>query len=169
VILQKSCEVGPDETLGDVYFNKLFPLGVSAMLEAADLVHAGKHTETVQDESQATYEGWCRSAEARIDRAKPVVQVYDLIRGCNPAPGAWTTLGGKKLFIFESRKRVFRRFADVSGKIGEVAAITEQGIQVTAAGGQIEVSRVRHEDGKKIPAVEFARAAGLTAGTLLGS
>ena len=50
IILQKECSVGPDDTLGDVYFNHLFPLGVKAMLEAADLVFAGKHTETVQDD-----------------------------------------------------------------------------------------------------------------------
>ncbi len=169
VVLQKTCEIGPDETLGDVYFNKLFPQGVKAMLEAADLVVAGKHTETVQNEAEATYEGWCRSAEARIDWAKPVGQVYDLIRGCNPAPGAWTTLGGKKLYIYESRKIVFRRFADVAGKIGEVSAVSDQAIRITAAGGQIEVQRVRHEDGKKIAAGEFARSAGLTVGTVLGS
>src|SRR5450759_5991636 len=88
------------------------------------LVLAGKHQETVQDESQATYEGWCRSAEARIDWNKPIAHVYNLVRGCNPAPGAWTTLNGKKLQIFDARKVVFRRFADVVGKIGEVTDVT---------------------------------------------
>jgi methionyl-tRNA formyltransferase len=169
IVLQKSCEIGPDETLGDVYFKKLFPLGVAAMLEAADLVMAGKHTETVQDETQASYEGWCRGAEAKIDWAKPVDQVYNLIRGCNPAPGAWTTIAGKKLFVFDARKITFRRFADVSGKMGEVTAVGEHSIQVTAQGGQIEILRLRHEDGKKIDAAEFARASQLAAGTFLGT
>lgn len=169
VILQKACDVGPDATLGDVYFNSLFPMGVAAMLEAADLVFAGKHTETVQDESQATYEGWCRGAESKIDWAKPVGQVYDLIRGCNPAPGAWTTIGGKKLYIYDARKVVFAKFADVAGKIGEVSAIDQKTIRITAAGGQIEVLRLRHEDGKKVDAGEFARSAGLTVGTAFGS
>lgn len=169
VILQKACDVGPDETLGDVYFNKLFPMGVAAMLEAADSVYAGKHAEIVQDESQATYEGWCRSAESRIDWTRPVGQVYDLIRGCNPAPGAWTTIGGKKLYVYDARKIVFGRFADVAGKIGEVSAIGEKSIRVTASGGQIEVLRLRHEDGKKVDAGEFARSAGLSVGTALGS
>jgi methionyl-tRNA formyltransferase len=169
IILQKSCEIGPDETLGDVYFKKLFPLGVAAMLEAADLVMAGKHTETVQDETQASYEGWCRGAEAKIDWAKPVDQVYNLIRGCNPAPGAWTTIAGKKLFVFDACKITFRRFADVSGKMGEVTAVGEHSIKVTAQGGQIEILRLRHEDGKKIDAAEFARASQLAAGTFLGT
>ncbi|MCC6532801.1 MAG: methionyl-tRNA formyltransferase [Burkholderiales bacterium] len=169
VVLQKSCDIGADETLGDVYFNKLFPMGVAAMTEAADLVFAGKHKQAVQDESQATYEGWCRAAEARIDWTRPVGQVYDLIRGCNPAPGAWTTLNGKKLYIYDARKLVFRRFADVAGKSGEVSAIGEHSIRVTASGGQIEVLRLRHEDGKKMDAVEFVRSAGLAAGTMLGT
>jgi methionyl-tRNA formyltransferase len=168
VILQKECEIGPDETLGDVYFNKLFPLGVKAMLEAADAVMAGTHRETVQDETRATYEGWCRAAEARIDWAKPVEHVYNLIRGCNPAPGAWTTLGGKRVQVFEARKVAFRRFADVVGKIGEVSGVTDESFKVTAQGGLIEVLRARGEDGKKLAGGEFARAQGLSAGVLLG-
>src|SRR5580658_4221657 len=63
VVLQKKTPIGPDDTLGSVYFDRLFPMGVAAMLEAADLVLAGKHTEIIQDESQASYEGWCKTAE----------------------------------------------------------------------------------------------------------
>lgn len=169
VILQKECDIGPDETLGDIYFNKLFPMGVAAMLEAADLVIAGKHTETLQDESRASYEGWCRSAEARIDWAKPIDQVYDLIRGCDPAPGAWTTLAGKKLQIFNARKIPFRRFADVVGKMGEVSEVAASSFKVTAQGGRIEVLRARLEDGKKAGGGELAQAAGIANGTMLGT
>src|SRR5690348_16210990 len=60
VVLQKETPIGPDDPHGRVYFDRLFPMGVQAMIEAADLVVAGKHRETVQDESQASYEGWCR-------------------------------------------------------------------------------------------------------------
>jgi methionyl-tRNA formyltransferase len=169
IVLQRECAIGPDETLGDVYFNRLYPMGVKAMLEAADLVFSGKHRETVQDESQASYEGWCRDAEARIHWAHHVDFIYNLIRGCNPAPGAWTTLNGKKLQIFDARKRVARRYADVKGKIGEVSDITEASFKVTAQGGVIEVLRARAEEGKKLSGGELARAAGLTSGTVLGN
>jgi methionyl-tRNA formyltransferase len=168
VILQKECAISPDDTLGSVYFERLFPQGVAAMLEAADLVLAGRHAETAQDESQASYEGWCRTAEARIDWAKPVDQVYNLVRGCNPAPGAWTTHNGKKLQLFDARKVVFRRFADVAGKIGEVAALSAQSFTVTAQGGVIEVLKARYEDGKKGGGAEIAQAGGLKPGSLLG-
>jgi methionyl-tRNA formyltransferase len=168
VILQKRTPIGPDDTLGSIYFDRLFPMGVQAMLEAADLVMAGKHTETVQDESHASYEGWCRSAEARIECARPIEQVYNLVRGCNPAPGAWTIFGGKKLQIFDARKILFRRFADVPGKIGEISDVTAQSFKVTAQGGLIEVLKARFEDGKKASGGELAQASGIAAGSLLG-
>jgi methionyl-tRNA formyltransferase len=169
IILQKEVEIGPNETLGEVYFNKLFPMGVEAMLEAADLVVTGRHKEVVQDESQATYEGWCREAEARIEWSRPVEHIYNLIRGCNPAPGAWTMLNGAKLQIFDCRKIRFRRFADVKGGIGEIAEVGEQSFRITAHGGQIEVLRARLADGKKIAGGELAQTAQLAAGTKLGT
>ena len=169
VVLQKKTPIGPDDTLGSVYFDRLFPLGVQAMLEAADLVLAGKNVETVQDESQASYEGWCRAAEAKIDWAKPIDQIYNLIRGCNPAPGAWTTLNAKKLQIFDARKTLFRRFADVPGKIGEVTGVTAQSFKVTAQGGLIEVLKAKFEDGKKVSGGELAQAGSVQLGSLLGS
>jgi methionyl-tRNA formyltransferase len=169
VILQKKTPIGPDDTLGTVYFDRLFPLGVQAMLEAADLVVQGKHQETVQDESQASYEGWCRAGEARIDWAKPIDHVYNLIRGCNPAPGAWTTLNGKKLQVFDARKVVVRRFAEVVGKIGEVTEVTAQSFKVTAQGGMIEVLKAKLDDGKKVSGGEVAQAGGIKAGSMLGT
>lgn len=169
IVLQKECDIGPDETLGDIYFNKLFPMGVQALLEAADLVAAGKHSERAQDESQASYEGWCRDAESHIQWANHVDFVYNVIRACNPAPGAWTTLNGQKIRIFDARKHPFRRYADVAGKIGEVSSVNETGFRVTAQGGAIEVLRARGADGRKVSGGELARSVGLSNGALLGN
>ena len=169
VILQKVTPIGPDDTLGTVYFDRLFPMGVQAMLEAADLVMAGKHKEVVQEEAQATYEGWCRAAEARINWHNHVDFVHNTIRGCNPAPGAWTTLNGKSVQIFDCKKHPVRTFGAVKGKIGEVTDVSDKSFFITAQGGRIEVLRARGEDGKKLAGGEFARTAGLAAGTILGN
>jgi methionyl-tRNA formyltransferase len=169
VILQKETPLSADDTLGSVYFDRLFPMGVAAMIEAADLVMAGKHRETAQDETRASYEGWCRAAEAKINWASHVDFIYNLIRGCNPAPGAWTTLNGKKLQIFDSRKQPFRTFAAVKGKIGEISEIGAASFFVTAQGGRIEVLKAKHEDGKKVSATELVAQNGITPGTALGS
>jgi methionyl-tRNA formyltransferase len=169
VVLQKETPIGPDDTLGTVYFDRLFPMGVKAMLEAADLVLAGKHREAVQDESQATYEGWCRKAEARLNWANHVDFVYNTIRGCNPAPGAWTTLDGKELQLFDARKHPVRTFGAVKGKLGEVVEVTEKSFQVTAQGGRIEVLRAKLADGKKVAAADLLSAGQIKPGMFLGS
>jgi len=169
VILQKETPIGPDDTLGSIYFDRLFPMGVKAMLEAADLVMAGKNREADQDETAASYEGWCRTAEARINWANHVDFVFNLIRGCNPAPGAWTTLAGKRLQLFDCRKHLFRTFGAVKGKTGEVSGVTASGFFVTAQGGCIEVLKAKHEDGKKVSAGELVTALGVVPGTCLGT
>lgn len=169
VILQKETAISPDDTLGTVYFDRLFPMGVQAMLEAADLVVSGKHRELVQDESQATYEGWFRDGEARINWANHVDVVHNLIRGCNPAPGAWTSLGGVKLQIFDCRKHPVRTFGAVKGKIGEVVECTPASFQVTAQGGRIEVLRAKLGDGKKVAAADLLASGAIKAGQLLGT
>jgi methionyl-tRNA formyltransferase len=168
IILQKITPISDNDTLGTVYFDRLFPMGVAAMLEAADLVVAGKHTETVQDESKATYEGWFRANESKINWHNHVDVVHNLIRGCDPAPGAWTTLGGKKVQLFGSRKHPVRTFGAVKGKPGEVVSIADS-MFINAQGGQIEVTKLKHEDGKKVSAAEFAAAYGVAPSTLLGS
>jgi len=169
VILQQETRIGPDDTLGTVYFERLFPMGVQAMLEAADLVVAGRHRELVQDESQASYEGWCRKAEAHIRWASHVDFVYNLIRGCNPAPGAWTTLAGMELQIFDARKHPVRTFGAVKGKIGEIVEAGPAGFQVSAQGGRIEVQRAKLGEGKKVAAGELVGAGAVTPGMVLGS
>jgi methionyl-tRNA formyltransferase len=169
VILQKTTDITPDDTLGTVYFDRLFPMGVAAMLEAADLVVAGKHREVVQDEALASYEGWCREAEARLNWANHVDFIYDTIRGCNPAPGAWTTLNGTKLQIFDARKHLTRTFGGVKGKIGEVSEVGAESFMVTAQGGRIEVLKAKLGDGKKIAAAELAKSGSLAPGAILGT
>jgi methionyl-tRNA formyltransferase len=169
VILQKETPIGADDTLGTVYFDRLFPMGVQAMLEAADLVVAGKHRERVQDESQASYEGWCRKAEARINWANHVEFVYNVVRGCNPAPGAWTTLEGKELQIFDARKHPVRTFGAVKGKIGEIVELSDKSFQVSAQGGRIEVLRAKLGDGKKLTAAELLSSGAIKAGAILGN
>jgi methionyl-tRNA formyltransferase len=168
ILLQKDTPIGPDDTLGSVYFDRLFPMGIAALTEAADLVVGGSAVGRIQDESQATYEGWCRSAEARINWHNHVDLIYNLIRGCDPAPAAWTTFKGKKLQLHGARKHPVQTFAQVKGAIGAVTAIGERSVFVTAQGGQIEVSKLRYEGGKKLPAPQVCAEVGLSLGAILG-
>ena len=140
-------------------------MGVQAMLEAADLVVSNKHKEMVQDESRASYEGWFREAEAKIHWAHHVDFIHDLIRGADPAPGAWTTLNGTKLQLFDSRKELVRTFGAVKGKIGEVVELKDGRLVISAQGGRIHAGKAKLGDGKKVAAAE----AGIKPGAILGT
>jgi methionyl-tRNA formyltransferase len=167
VLLQKKTPIGPNDTLGSVYFDRLFPMGVEAMLEAVDLVKTGKAPRLKQDESRATYEGRCGPDNARIDWGKPWLHIDRLIRGCNPAPGAWTTLNGKTLKVFEAKPLPAKNPKGIGGKMGEVVEVAADGFTVVCADGRIKVLRVQPSDAPKTAAGEFAGSIKLNPGTRL--
>ncbi len=160
VLLQRKTPIGPTDTLGSVYFDRLFPMGVEAMLEAVDLVKAGKAPRIKQDEAKATYEGRCGPDNAHIDWGRPWQEIDRLIRGCNPAPGAWSRLGNKTVRIFDAKPLPAKNPKGIGGKMGEIVGIESDGFLVVCADGRFKVTRVQG-DGPKIAANEFAAAAQL--------
>jgi methionyl-tRNA formyltransferase len=149
VMLQKTCGIGPDETLGDVYFGKLFPMGVEAMIEGLDLVKAGiliKHDQRLDDGS---YESWFGKAQARIDWSDPVADIYNIIRAANPAPGATATINGTEVQIYDCAR------VAGDGPAGEMVSVTDAGITMQARGGRILIKRLRPKGGQKQPAAEW--------------
>jgi methionyl-tRNA formyltransferase len=130
-------EIEPDDTVGTLYFNKLFPLGVEALVEAVRLVKEGKAPKIVQDESQATYEGLVKQSP-RIDWSAPYLDVYRQIRGTNPAPGALTSFAGADVKVFDSEVR-----PGDAGEPGTVVAIDAAGIHVAAKDGAVVIKRLQ--------------------------
>ncbi|MDP7547832.1 MAG: methionyl-tRNA formyltransferase, partial [Alphaproteobacteria bacterium] len=156
-------EIKPEDTLGSIYFDRLFPMGVAAMLEGVDLVKAGKAPKLAQNEADATYESWCTADDVAIDWSQPAATVHNLIRGADPQPGAWTSHAGKRLQIYDCA----RLDAASQGDPGEIMAIGGDGIEVAAGDGRILVKRVRGE-GQKVAAAEYAAETGLGPGMRLG-
>ena len=163
VLLQKEVDILPDDTLGTVYFDKIFPLGVSATLEAIDLIRSGKAPKIPQDETKATYESWCRRANAEIDWSRSANEVYNLIRGCNPQPGAWTTYNGEEVQIFDCELTVG------SGRFGRVCAIDDTSFTINSGLGGIRISRVRLGKSGKISSAEFIQDRKIELGSRFGS
>ncbi len=165
ILLQKEVELTDTDTLGSVYFNHLFPLGVEAMVEALDMVRNGNAPKIVQDEAEATYESWCRKDDAQIDWNKPVQEIWNLIRGADPQPGAWSTLNGQEVYIYDGKKHT----GDTGTTPGHVTAVNANSFTVATQGGAIEILRVRPEGGKKVAAEEFIGSVALQPGARFGS
>ena len=162
VLLQWECDIDPDDTVINLYFKKIYPSAVESVLEVCDLFRSGNPPHIVQNESEATYERRCTKKHAKIDWNKPVDHVYNLIRGTNPAPGAWTTLNGAELGIFDSAK------TSGDGISGKIVNISDDGVEVQCIGGRVLVKRVRPAGGDKQPAGEWAASAGIAVGDVIG-
>ncbi len=162
ILLQKEVTIEPDDTIGSVYFNKLFDLGVAAMLESVQMVKAATAPKIVQDLGQGEYEPVCKRMV--IDWSYPIGVVYNVIRGCNPSPGAVTGFNGQEFKIFDCERRP-ESGAQAPGTILEVTA---EGFLVLGCGGSIFVKRVQPAGSGKVAAAEFAANVGLAAGVRLG-
>jgi methionyl-tRNA formyltransferase len=163
-LLQKEVEISPDDTVGSLYFDKLFPLGVEALTEAIELIKKGMAPRVPQDEAQATYEGLCTEKDAIIDWSALIDRVYNLIRGTNPQPGATTYFRGNKLKIFDARPI----YDVMAGPPGQIVDSGPEGFVVALKRGAVLVQKVQMDKSPKAEATEFATHAGLAAGDRLG-
>ena len=165
ILLQREVEISADDTVGSLYFNKLFPVGIEVVVESIELIKRGIAPRIPQDESQASYEGLCTEKDAVINWLQPVIKIYNLIRGTNPQPGAITNFGGKRFKVFDSEL-----LAGVAGGLpGEIIDTTRQGLVVTATDGAILIKRVQVEGSPKIAATDFAEQMGLKVGDRPGN
>lgn len=151
ILLQKDVVIDPDDTLGSLYFNHLFPMGVDAILEAVDLVRDGTALRLNQDPAKGSYEGWCQRTDVEIDWAQSMDVVYNLIRGANPQPGAWTTLSGHTITILDSKKAI--GFANIEP--GSVAEVDTDGVSIGCMDGAVRVEKFKPEGAGKMSAKEF--------------
>ena len=165
VLLQRSVELSDSHTLGSLYFDHLFPMGVDAMLESVDRVREGAAPRLEQDHAAATYEGWCRHELVKVNWHLPLQTTWNLVRGSDPAPGAWTTFEGKVLKLHDARKIAGAK----SVQPGEVSAVDEESITVAAPDGQLRVGRVRPAGERKTGAGEWAARAGVRVGARFGT
>ena len=157
ILMQKRVDIGPDDTVGSLYFNHLYPMGVDAILESVDLVNRGNAPRIVQDESKATYEGWCGSSDAQIDWSLDAGAVHNLIRGCDPQPGAWSTLNDEKVAFFGSS---IANRGEQRQEPGTVLDLGDQGVMIAVGGGSLTIKRVRIGRGPKSAAGDIGFTVG---------
>jgi methionyl-tRNA formyltransferase len=129
------------------------------------LVVKGEAPRIVQDESQATYEAPWEGDAARIDWLQAAPRVHDFIRGSDRQPGAWSMIGDAKVTLYGSVKT--EPEAEAGGEPGAVLSVDKDGVTVRCGRGTVHLDTAMAEGGKRVPAEEWARAAGVRPGTLL--
>lgn len=149
VIAAESLPVGEDETAGEVG-ERLSEIGAELLVRALRGYADGSLPPVEQEHAAATYAGKISPDDARIDWATPSKQIRDLVRGCNPIPGAWTTLDGKRLKVHRVRLTDARDLAPG-------AAISEDSIYAGTDDGTLELVEVQLEGRRRMPGAELAR------------
>jgi methionyl-tRNA formyltransferase len=164
ILLQKEVEIGPDDTTGSLYFKNLFPMGIDAIVEAVELIKRGKALRIPQDGSKATYEPPCDDRVASVNFGKSIKEIYNLIRGCDPQPGAYTTFRGKRIRFYDAK--VFPSV--IEKRSGEIVSIEEACLQIAVKGGLIQIGKLKLDKGEKIEPIEFVKIADLKIGDRFG-
>ena len=150
ILLQREVDIDPNDSVGTLYFNRLYPMGVEALVEAVRLVREGNAPSVPQNHALATYEAPCGPEHARIDWMYHSRVVANLIRGCDPQPGAVSNLNGAPVRLFEAQLR-----AGTPGEPpGTVMAIVDGRAEIAGVGGTIVIGRAQRNGAAKVPAGE---------------
>nr|DBA31003.1 TPA: hypothetical protein GDO54_006918 [Pyxicephalus adspersus] len=109
ILLQRVCDVEPNDTVDSLYNRFLFPEGIKAMVEAVQLIADGKAPRIDQPEDGATYEGIQKKENAKIYWDSTAEAIHNWIRGHDKVPGAWTAINDQlivKNLQFEDGKMI---------------------------------------------------------------
>ncbi|XP_073431117.1 cytosolic 10-formyltetrahydrofolate dehydrogenase [Dendrobates tinctorius] len=163
ILLQKECEVLPDDTVNSIYNRFLFPEGVKGMVEAVSLIAHGSAPRIPQPTEGATYDPIQKKETAKINWDQPAEAIHNFIRGNDKVPGAWTEVNGSKLTFFGSSFTPNGPSPD--GEPLEIpgasrpAVVTKNGLVLFGNDGKtLTVKNLQFEDGKMIPASQYFKS-----------
>ncbi|KAG8539601.1 hypothetical protein GDO81_020666 [Engystomops pustulosus] len=163
ILLQKECEVLPDDTVNSIYNRFLFPEGVKGMVEAVRLIAQGSAPRIPQPTEGATYDPIQKKENAKINWDQPAEAIHNFIRGNDKVPGAWTEVNGSKLTLFGSSFTT--NGPNPEGEPLEIpgasqpSLVTKNGLVLFGNDGKtLTVKNLQFEDGKMIPASQYFKS-----------
>ncbi|XP_036025616.1 mitochondrial 10-formyltetrahydrofolate dehydrogenase isoform X3 [Onychomys torridus] len=159
ILLQRSCDVKPNDTVDALYNRFLFPEGIKAMVEAVQLIADGKAPRISQPEEGATYEGIQKKENAEISWDQPAEVLHNWIRGHDKVPGAWAEINGQMVTFYGSSLLTSSVPAgeplDIRGS-KKPGLVTKNGLVLFGNDGKaLMVRNLQFEDGKMIPASQY--------------
>ena len=156
--------IGSEMTMGELH-DELKVKGAELLVRTLDELASGAAKPEKQNETAATYAKLLDRAMEKIDWNNPAAKIHDLVRGFNPAPGAFTRLpDGKNLKIWKTVPAEGQ-----TAPAGTVTAVTKKGFIVACGSGALEVLEVQPESKKRMEAKVFCNGRGVEPGTVLGN
>ncbi|XP_041058749.1 mitochondrial 10-formyltetrahydrofolate dehydrogenase isoform X1 [Carcharodon carcharias] len=159
ILLQRQCDIDPNDTVDSLYNRFLYPEGIIAMVEAVQLIAEGKAPRITQPEEGATYEGIQRKENSKISWDQPAEAIHNWIRGHDKVPGAWTLINGQAITLYGSS---MYKGTIPSGQPLEINGASKSGLVTSNGlvlfgndGNMLVVRNLQFEDGKMIPASKY--------------
>ncbi|MFB0900845.1 MAG: methionyl-tRNA formyltransferase [Dehalococcoidia bacterium] len=149
ILIQESVKINNDDSVSKIYFNNLYPLGIQLMIKAIKLVENNEAPKIIQDESLSTYEPPMTKKFGKIDWNQDAQLIHNLIRGCDPQPGAHTTFKEKPIQLYQSTL-LKEKFATEQN--GTITDIRKNAIIISTSTGSIQIKKIREEGQDKTDA-----------------
>ena len=157
IFLTKKCNIDENDTLKTIFFKKLYPLIIEAMIEALDLIKMNKISK-VKQKSEGSYEGWFTKDLAEINWNKSVNEVHNLIRATDSVPGAWSKIKGYEINLFSTIK--FNK----KSQPGMLMSISEEGALISTKDGSVLIKEMKIENKQKTSSSELLKELGIKVG-----
>ncbi len=166
---QESVPIAFDDTARTL-FAKLEVAAARLLDRTLPKLKAGTAPSAPLDLTKGSYFGGRKPEDGRIDWNWPAVRIYNLIRAVtHPYPGAFTTMGGRKLFVWPRTRANDGEAAAVTLAPGAVAAIDSDGVLVAAGDGYVRLKKCQFDGAPEEDAALWAASTGVVPGTRLGS
>jgi methionyl-tRNA formyltransferase len=159
VLHHVSTPIGPEESAGDLTL-RLAELGAAALVEALSLLSGGLARPQPQDHARATLAPKIDRSMARLVWERDAAVLARQVRAFDPSPGAWTTLKGETLKLFNARE------VPGTGQPGDVLAAGER-LVIAAGRGALAVNEVQPAGKNRLPVEAWVRGRGVAAGQRL--
>jgi methionyl-tRNA formyltransferase len=164
VIQKRGVAIEDTDTAASLYFGKLYPLGVEALLDAVAKVDDGSARPEPQDDARATFQGLVTDEVARVDWGRSAVEIDRLLRGCDPSPGAFALrASGERVRLFDARFVA----GEAGAEPGTAMGLEEGRLLLAARGGRVSIGKLRVGEGAKDAAAAVLAGGGLEAGERL--
>jgi methionyl-tRNA formyltransferase len=164
ILKQRRLEIGPDETAGELS-DRMKRIGADLLAETLDGLASGGLRPAPQPAAGVTRAPRLDHEDGRIDWSRDAETLRNLVRGTNPAPGAFTLWKGAPL-------KVHRAVVDPgapSGRSGEIlSADPAAGVTVGAGDGGLRLTEVQPAGKRRMTGAEWVRGYRLRTGERLG-
>lgn len=155
ILLKESLPIGDDENAGSVH-DRMKILGANLIVKTIDRLLKGDLKEIPQDEvmeSGVKHAPKIFTETCRIDWNKPVNEVYNLVRGLSPYPGAFTMLNNKTLKIFSAEKHKDLH----SSAAGHIESDGKTYLRYYCPDGWLDCKEIQLEGKKRMQVEDFLR------------